>query len=655
SEQTQSFYQYVSGAVNIATARANASAATLNGASGHLVNITSAYENSFIDSIAGNIWLGGTDEVVENEWLWEFGAEAGAYFYNQGTLTSVGSIYENWAGSEPNDFNTGEDYIQFRNGGTWNDYGPPFGSQSLAYVIEWNADDVMADNSIDTLNGGSGNDQLYGGAGNDILNGDADNDILYGQDGNDTLDGGAGNDSVYGGNGNDTVLAGDANDVLNGGAGTDTLILTGDFADYAISLSGSIYTFIHGGGGADGTDSVTLFENFQFTDGTLLEADLIQVTPTITSNGGGAIASISIAENGTAVTTVTATDGNPSDTLTYTISGGVDSALFTISAGGVLAFISAPDYETALDGGSNNIYDVEVTVSDGALTDVQSISVSVTDVAEGDVGDDIGSAGTLTVGGSVLYEVDTGGDRDWFGIDLIGGTKYAFWARGTPSEAANSTDPRIYNIYDATNTVVSGGNDDGGIGYESLLYFTPGSTGTYYIDAGAYGGVVGEILLSAYVGGNSISGGGTQTGTNFADYIRGSNGDNTLNGLDGSDILEGRNGTDTLNGGDGADVLYGGGGSDTFVFDNLVGVDSVVDFNAGGGDSLDISALLTGFNVGVDDIDDFVQFQDVGGSTIMRIDGNGTVGGASFTEIAVLEGNTGEIVQTLYDNGDIIV
>jgi hypothetical protein len=66
---------------------------------------------------------------------------------------------------------------------------------------------------------------------------------------------------------------------------------------------------------------------------------LPNVAPHITSNGGGATASISIVENTTAVTTVTATDANH-DLVTFSISGGDDAALFAIDAAtGVLTFI----------------------------------------------------------------------------------------------------------------------------------------------------------------------------------------------------------------------------------------------------------------------------------------------------------------------------
>jgi hypothetical protein len=108
--------------------------------------------------------------------------------------------------------------------------------------------------------------------------------------------------------------------------------------------------------------------------------------PVITSNGGGATATISVSENTTAITTVTATDADvPAQTLTYSISG-TDAAKFSIiSTTGVLTFTTAPDYETPDDAGNNNVYDVQVTVTDngtGNLTDVQNIAVTVTDVNE---------------------------------------------------------------------------------------------------------------------------------------------------------------------------------------------------------------------------------------------------------------------------------
>ena len=88
--------------------------------------------------------------------------------------------------------------------------------------------------------------------------------------------------------------------------------------------------------------------------------------PLITSNGGGATAAVSVAENGTAVTTVSASDADAGATLTYSIAGGADAAKFTINTTtGALSFVAAPNVEGPTDAGGNNVYDVQVQVSDG--------------------------------------------------------------------------------------------------------------------------------------------------------------------------------------------------------------------------------------------------------------------------------------------------
>jgi VCBS repeat-containing protein len=105
--------------------------------------------------------------------------------------------------------------------------------------------------------------------------------------------------------------------------------------------------------------------------------------PVITSNGGGAIASVSLPENTTAVTTVAATDIDDGATRTYSIVGGADAAKFNINgATGALSFVSAPDFEAPTDTGTNNVYDVTVRASDGTMFDDQAIAVAVTNVNE---------------------------------------------------------------------------------------------------------------------------------------------------------------------------------------------------------------------------------------------------------------------------------
>ncbi|MDQ8023972.1 MAG: cadherin domain-containing protein, partial [Moraxellaceae bacterium] len=120
---------------------------------------------------------------------------------------------------------------------------------------------------------------------------------------------------------------------------------------------------------------------------TIALSDTNDNPPVITSNGGGASAAISVAENSTAVTTVVSSDADAGATATYSIVGGADSALFTIDAStGVLTFIGAPDREAPSDADGNNLYEVTIQVSDGSNTDTQALSISVTDVDEFDVG-----------------------------------------------------------------------------------------------------------------------------------------------------------------------------------------------------------------------------------------------------------------------------
>jgi parallel beta-helix repeat protein len=98
----------------------------------------------------------------------------------------------------------------------------------------------------------------------------------------------------------------------------------------------------------------------------------------------GATANVEMTENGITVIGVDASDPDESENgygdLQYSISGGVDLTKFSINATtGVLAFAMAPDFENPTDSDGDNVYEVEVTVSDGDATDTQSINVYVTD------------------------------------------------------------------------------------------------------------------------------------------------------------------------------------------------------------------------------------------------------------------------------------
>ncbi len=142
---------------------------------------------------------------------------------------------------------------------------------------------------------------------------------------------------------------------------------------------------------SDGTNASSLAT-------TTINMTVTNVAPAITSGGAGTTASVDVAENTTAITTVTATDADL-DEITYSISGGADAALFSIDAStGMLSFKGTPDFETPTDADADNVYEVTVQASDGSGgADSQAISVTVTNVDPTAVNDNYAVDADLTL------------------------------------------------------------------------------------------------------------------------------------------------------------------------------------------------------------------------------------------------------------------
>jgi Ca2+-binding RTX toxin-like protein len=349
----------------------------------------------------------------------------------------------------------------------------------------------------------------------------------------------------------------------------------------------------------------------QVSDGALTDTQTIAVTvtnqneaPTITSNGGGATAAISVVENGTAVTTVASNDPDAGATKTYAIIGGADAGKFTINAAtGVLAFVSAPDFETASDVGGNNVYDVQVRVSDGALTDTQSIAVTVTNVNEAPTivsVEDGASApatlgfattaaisvieGTTSVGTVIATDPDAGAVLAY---SIVGGADAAKFAINattgvlrfvTAPDFEAPTDAGTDNVYEVQVQVSDG-----------LL-----------IDTRAVEITVTDVDEALIV-----------------TTINGTSSNNVLTGTAGIDIINGMARNDTLAGLGGADELIGGTGNDTATY-------------AASGAGVNVS-LMTGVGFG----------GDAEGDTLSTIE---NLTGSNFDD--TLEGNGGNNVLT---------
>ncbi|ELR72035.1 cadherin domain secreted protein [Fulvivirga imtechensis AK7] len=220
-------------------------------------------------------------------------------------------------------------------------------------------------------------------------------------------------------------------------------------------------------------DSTFFADPYRFADTAWVHINVYNNPPVITSNGGGDNASVNINENTTAVTTVTATDADAGTTLTYSITGGTDQALFNInSSSGVLVFDTAPNFEAPTDSDTDNVYVVEVTVSDGVQTDLQTLTVTVNDVieaatftidpiADASVDENVAytsvtPAITGTPIGSISYAITGGADAADFTINSATGV-VSMVARDFESpEDANSD-----NVYEIEITVTdSDGNSD---------------------------------------------------------------------------------------------------------------------------------------------------------------------------------------------------
>ncbi len=271
-------------------------------------------------------------------------------------------------------------------------------------------------------------------------------------------------------------------DLVLGDAGAssgDTAVYSSSQANYTIrqvvAANGLVALEIAGKAGtageADGTDLVVGVQYLNFNGTIVNTAALYNLPPVITSNGAGATAAVTIAENTTAVTTVTATDPN-GDALTYALAaGGADNGKFAINAStGALTFIAAPNFEAPTH--PNNVYNVNVMVTDiyGAV-DTQAIAVTVTNVNEAPT---IAAARTASVlegttvvpgvGGAtdpdtvaafnvLTYSIVGGADQTKFTIDPATG---ALSFVNAPSYLA-PTDSGGNNVYDVVVHVTDSG------------------------------------------------------------------------------------------------------------------------------------------------------------------------------------------------------
>ena len=369
--------------------------------------------------------------------------------------------------------------------------------------------------------------------------------------------------------------------------------------------------------GANNIYDITVTASYGNLSGTA-RAVAITVTnvneaPTVTSG-----LTASFAENGIGIAyQATASDPDAGTALTWSLSG-TDAARFNLDAAtGAVTFKVAPDFEVPADTGADNLYNITVIATDGALSASEAVVITVADVIEslslsggnandvlrGGNGNDTlnGGKGTDTMFGGEgddLYLVDNAGDVV---VEFVGGGNDTVQTTRNSYSLGNQVENLLFTGVgnftgignELNNTVTgAGGNDllNGGLGADRMI----GAAGDdlYLVDN------AGDVVVE-------VAGGGTDTvRTTLASYSLGSEVENlvfisAVGGFTGlgnalNNTLTGNRGADMLDGGEGADTMIGGNGSDFYVVDNIG--DSVVEGLGGGIDT--VRTTLASYSLG---------------------------------------------------------
>ncbi|HZC37341.1 MAG TPA: matrixin family metalloprotease, partial [Sphingomicrobium sp.] len=99
-----------------------------------------------------------------------------------------------------------------------------------------------------------------------------------------------------------------------------------------------------------------------------------------------------------------------------------------------------------------------------------------------DIPADTSTTATISVGGTVTGTLEVAGDHDWYAINLTAGQTLVFSEDGsglTPDADA------YLNLRDSSGNIIAWNDDSGGT-HNSAIYYQVTSSGTYYLDAGAW-------------------------------------------------------------------------------------------------------------------------------------------------------------------------
>nr|CRH04297.1 protein of unknown function [Candidatus Magnetococcus massalia] len=131
------------------------------------------------------------------------------------------------------------------------------------------------------------------------------------------------------------------------------------------------------------------------------------------------------------------------------------------------------------DDGAAYIYSMPTTTSEPGQTDNSESSSDFTA--------DTSTLGSILLGSSVTGTIDQAGDRDWFAVQLTAGESCRIDLEGVDTDKGTLANPTFYGVYTSSGSMITGSADwNSGTERNALEYFTPDSSGIYYLSAGSH-------------------------------------------------------------------------------------------------------------------------------------------------------------------------
>jgi Ca2+-binding RTX toxin-like protein len=505
------------------------------------------------------------------------------------------------------------------------------------------SDVLIGDDGDNRLGGYGGDDIIYGGAGNDEL------------DGHGLVDGGAGNDHVsgvgtlYGGAGDDQLVGwsefsfrtrneldgGDSDDILTGHHGHDLLrggdgddVLDGGGASAEYGYEPRSFDLLEGGAG---NDTYVLTRGLDFIDDR-------QGINTIRLSGGGwetispwyvtfQLVSVNLDELAEMMTCVDSWDNLEENARLDAFRGRIfdEAAIDPRSARDLLMHYG--DRAAVIVGGATDLGYMFEIGDDGEFLSQRevllSIAASANALPEVECSQTYDLSGTCQLSGRIdatdpdgdtlVYTLKESPDAGDLAVEADGSWLY------TAQEDFVGTDSASIDIDDGSGDLVS-------VVLTFNIRSSLASPGNPQQQASQ--GFLSDAIAAAVSAGNPVA-----WGTEDADQLIGSGGDDVLVGLAGNDLLSGNLGNDTLAGGEGGDV---------FVFDSspdaICNQDTVIDFLPGSDmirlDSKIFTALAatgvlsdayfrSGAAARAEDEDDYILYNTTSGALLYDADGSG--------------------------------